>query len=151
MKRREVEGTSKSKKSNSGKANKTKEIEERQVAIKTVEKKYIAKVAGKILAARNNSSPAHGSLIVLRQCESFRKYSARIKDTIYQIVYNMLMEASSTGSSYSFTRRTAGNALDESEKVFMKDVDVDYISRQAILQAFKEQVVNEEEEKSSQG
>lgn len=129
---------------------KRKEIEERRKAIQKVESKYIDKAISKILTSESsNSSGVYNVPLHLQRCESFRKYSSRITNTVYQAVYNMLMEACFTGSSYSFSRRTAGTALDENHTVFMKDVDVDYITRQAVSRAFKEQMVEEDERKQS--
>lgn len=122
-----------------------RESKARKTAIREVENMYIAQTVDNILAWKKISATKHIAVaFCLRQCESFNKYSTRIKDIVYQSVYNMLMNASSNESSYSFNRRTAGNALDHNGNVFMKDIDVDYITRQVVLQAFKEQARMEE-------
>lgn len=71
------------------------------------------------------------------QSESLHAYIGRVNTMVYHKLYNRLMHQSQSGSSYSFNKRTSGNAVDGSGLVFMKDLDIDHITKQAISNGFR--------------
>lgn len=151
MKRKESKNGSSSKHRELEQRKKRRDDEEKkakEAAVREVEEYYIQRVVNLILRNGDGLQPSdqENSSFALQQCESFRKYSQRIKNSVYQKAYNDVMERSSANSSYSFSRRTPGAALDDQQKVFMKDIDIDFITRQAVLQAFREQVSKEDED-----
>lgn len=122
---------------------------QRQQAVKEVENHFTQLSMKYILGESDelNLSDEHGSGVPLKKGESLQRYLGRISSTMYQKLYNKLMNHSQVGSSYSFNKRTSGNALDSNGIVFMKDLDVDHISKQAISIAFQKQLTVHQQEK----
>lgn len=108
-------------------------------AIKEAEKHFIHLTTQYIVGENDglNLPNESGCGIPLKKTEeSFHAYSSRVNTMVYQKVYNRLMHQGQVGSSYSFNKRTSGNPLHSSGLVFMKDLDIDYITKQAISAAF---------------
>lgn len=120
----------------------------RQNAIKEVEKHFVNMSVQYILGETDelNLPDEHGCGLLVKNEESLHGYLGRISTTIYQKLYNKLMNRSQVGSSYSFNKRTSGNALDSNGIVFMKDLDPDHIAKQAISIAFRKQIAQSQQQ-----
>lgn len=110
-------------------------------AIKDTEKSFTHLTAQYILGESDGLNlPGESGSIGMplkKPDETAHAYSTRVTTTVYQKLYNKLMHQSQIGSSYSFNKRTSGNPLDTTGLVFMKDMDIDHITKQAISIAFR--------------